>query len=115
MYVNISSQVIEFQGRKSEIILSIDQTERVNVFNQSRLNESKLNSILNSIKDVIWSSDPNSYEIFFVNKNVFDLYGYNAEDFYQNPNLWNECILEEDKQRVMKTLVMCLSMKKQVI
>ena len=101
MYVNISSQVIEFQGRKSEIILSIDQTERVNVFNQSRLNESKLNSILNSIKDVIWSSDPNSYEIFFVNKNVFDLYGYKAEDFYQNSNLWNECILEEDKQKVI--------------
>ena len=101
MYVNISSQVIEFQGRKSEIILSIDQTERVNILNQSRLNESKLNSILNSIRDVIWSSDPNSYEIFFVNKNVFDLYGYDAEDFYQNSNLWNECILEEDKQRVI--------------
>ena len=101
MYVNISSQVIEFQGRKSEIILSIDQTERVNILNQSRLNESKLNSILNSIRDVIWSSDPNSYEIFFVNKNVFDLYGYKAEDFYQNSNLWNECILEEDKQKVI--------------
>lgn len=101
MYVNISSQVIEFQGRKSELILSIDQTERVNVFNQAKLNESKLNSILNSIRDVIWSSDPNSYEIYFVNKNVFDLYGYEAEDFYQNSYLWNECILDEDRQRVM--------------
>ena len=96
LYVNISGQVIEFQGRKSELILSIDQTERVNVFKQSSLNESKLNSILNSIRDIIWSSDPNSYEIFFVNKNVFDLYGYDAEDFYKNPNLWNECIFEED-------------------
>lgn len=101
MYVNISSQVIEFQGRKSELILSIDQTERVNIFNQSRLNESKLNSILNSIRDIIWSSDPNSYEIFFVNKNVFDLYGYDAEDFYKNSNLWNECIFEEDRQKVI--------------
>ncbi|MBK6604006.1 MAG: PAS domain-containing protein [Leptospiraceae bacterium] len=101
LYVNISGQVIEFQGRKSELILSIDQTERVNVFKQSSLNESKLNSILNSIRDIIWSSDPNSYEIFFVNKNVFDLYGYDAEDFYKNPNLWNECIFEEDRQKVM--------------
>lgn len=38
---------------------------------------------------------------FFVNKNVFDLYGYDAEDFYKNPNLWNECIFEEDRQKVM--------------
>ena len=43
----------------------------------------KVNSIvfLNSIRDVIWSSDPNSYEIYFVNKKCFDLYGYEAEDF----------------------------------
>ncbi|MBK8398110.1 MAG: PAS domain-containing protein [Leptospiraceae bacterium] len=103
IFVNISSQVIEFQGKKAELILSLDQTERVKVFQELKNNESKLNSILNSVKEVIWSSDPINFEINFINKNVKDLYGYEAEDFYRNSNFWSECILEEDRERVMKS------------
>ncbi|MCG9873468.1 MAG: PAS domain-containing protein [Leptospiraceae bacterium] len=102
MYVNISSQVIDFQGKKAELIMSIDQTIRVNYFNELKINEGKLNSILNSMKEVIWSSDPIHFEVIFVNKNVFELYGYEAEDFYQNSNLWSECIFEDDRARVIE-------------
>lgn len=100
MYVNISSQVIDFHGKKAELIMSIDQTIRVNYFNELKINEGKLNSILNSMKEVIWSSDPHNNNVTFVNTNVKDLYGYEAEDFYQNSNLWSECIFEEDRDRV---------------
>ena len=103
MYVNISSQVIDFQGKKAELILSLDQTIRVKYYDELKLNESKLNSILNSIKEVIWSSDPIHFKVIFVNKNVFELYGYKAEEFYQNPHLWSECILEEDRAGVIES------------
>ncbi len=103
MYVNISNQVIDFQGKKAELILSLDQTIRVKYYDELKLNESKLNSILNSMKEVIWSSDPIHFKVIFVNKNVFELYGYKAEEFYQNPHLWIECILEEDRARVIES------------
>ncbi len=101
MYVNISSQVVEYADRKCELILSIDQTERVKILESSKHNEGNLTSILNSMSDVIWSSDPNAMEILLINKNVIDLYGYPSEAFYENLNLWLDCVLGEDKQRVM--------------
>lgn len=101
IYVEIISQVIDYKGYKAEIILSLDQTERFHALENLKKNESKLNSILQSMNDIVWSSDPNTGEILFINQNVINIYGYSSDEFYEDSVLWEKCIHPEDRERAV--------------
>ncbi|AFZ14409.1 signal transduction histidine kinase [Crinalium epipsammum PCC 9333] len=62
--------------------------------------ESRLNSILNSIQDAVWSIAYDTFEILYLNPASEKLHARSRQDFFDNPYLWHEVIHPDDKDSV---------------
>ncbi|MBD2041954.1 PAS domain S-box protein [Microcoleus sp. FACHB-672] len=62
--------------------------------------EERLNSILNSLDDVVWSVDATTFQLLYLSSAVETVYGRSVSDFLTNPNIWVDAIHPEDRQRV---------------
>lgn len=59
-----------------------------------------LDSILSSIQGVVWSVNPITSEVAYVNAAVAQIYGYPAETFLADPSFWFGLVHPEDQARV---------------
>jgi diguanylate cyclase (GGDEF)-like protein/PAS domain S-box-containing protein len=88
-------------GQTTSVVLSIsDITERLQMAAALRESEQRLNEILNSLEDVVWSALPVTGEYTYLNTTIESIYGYAREDFLKNPLLWLEAVHPEDRERV---------------
>ncbi|NJN86012.1 MAG: PAS domain-containing protein [Leptolyngbyaceae cyanobacterium SL_7_1] len=78
----------------------LDVTRRRAVEDALRQSQGKLNSILSSLEDVVWSVSADTGEVLYFSPNPERLYGYSVAEFYQNPNLWLEVVHPGDRERV---------------
>lgn len=62
--------------------------------------EIRLNSLLDSLNDVVWSADAQTWEILYINSAVKTTHGRREAEFYENPRLWLEVVHPEDRERV---------------
>lgn len=62
--------------------------------------EQRLNSILNSLEDAVWSISVESFKLLYLNPAAEAIYGRPSSEFLANPNLWIEIIHPEDRDRV---------------
>ncbi|MGB3202408.1 MAG: PAS domain S-box protein, partial [Nodosilinea sp.] len=62
-----------------------------------RLQQQRIDSILNSLECVVWSIHPVTLETIYVNTAVERLYGYSVEDFLIDKSLWFSLIHPEDE------------------
>ncbi|MEO8408384.1 MAG: CHASE domain-containing protein, partial [Oxalobacteraceae bacterium] len=62
--------------------------------------EKQLTQVMESIDQVLWTSDFPGGKISYVSPAVERVYGRLPNDFYQDPSLWLECIHPEDRERV---------------
>jgi diguanylate cyclase (GGDEF)-like protein/PAS domain S-box-containing protein len=69
-----------------------------------QLNQDRLDSILSSLEDVVWSLDPENFQLLFLNTAVEKVYGRPIAEFIENINLWREVVHSEDKERVEEAL-----------
>lgn len=71
-------------------------------FAQKSLQESeeRLESILNSLEDIVWSVSAQTWELLYLNPAAQKVYGRSISDFFDNPNLRLEVVHPEDRQRV---------------
>ena len=69
-----------------------------------RAPEVKLNSILGSIDNVIWSISASTYETLYLNPAAEKLYGLPAAEFHKNKDLWLSMVHPEDRKRVGEML-----------
>lgn len=60
----------------------MDVTEKKMVEYRIRDREFYLESILGSVKDVIWSVKPDTFELLYINQVASSLYGYSLEEIY---------------------------------
>lgn len=69
---------------------------------EAALQESKqrLDGILCSLEDVIWSISADTFETLYINPSALKVYGYSVSEFFDNSNLWFEVIHPEDQQLV---------------
>jgi diguanylate cyclase (GGDEF)-like protein/PAS domain S-box-containing protein len=63
-------------------------------------NQEMLDSILASLDDVVWSVAPGSHEVIYQSPAASKVYGYPAQAFRDNPNLWAEVVHPDDYARV---------------
>jgi PAS domain S-box-containing protein len=61
---------------------------------------SRLDSILNSMEEVIWSTTPDGLGLNFVSASVKALYGRSASEFMADPMKWMAMIHPEDREAV---------------
>jgi PAS domain S-box-containing protein len=71
--------------------------ERTEALRQS---EQRLNNILDSLQDVIWSLCPQTHQLTYINSAAETLYGYSLAEFYKNSDLWLDVIHPDDQERV---------------
>ncbi|MEM8781206.1 MAG: response regulator, partial [Cyanobacteria bacterium P01_G01_bin.49] len=53
-----------------------------------KISETRLESILNSLEDVIWSISPDTLELLYLSPSAEQLYGYPVQRFWQNQTFW---------------------------
>jgi PAS domain S-box-containing protein len=80
--------------------VSRDIRERQEAENRLRASEQKLHNILSSLQDVVWSANPETGQITYINDVVERIYGYTAAEFYQHPTLWLDAVHPDDFDRV---------------
>ncbi|MEL6579747.1 MAG: EAL domain-containing protein [Cyanobacteria bacterium J06621_12] len=69
-----------------------------------RDSEEKLESILNSLEEVVWSADVATSKLLFLNPAAQEVYGRPVAELLANPDLRLESIHPEDRDRVQLSL-----------
>ncbi|PZD75004.1 putative signaling protein [Acaryochloris thomasi RCC1774] len=77
--------------------------ERQQMQQQLLKSEQRLESILGSLEDIVWSVSVETRELEYLNPAVEKVYGRTAAEFFQNPTLWLEVVHPDDQLRVQHT------------
>ena len=62
----------------------------------------RLDGILSSLRDVVWSVSATTHAPIYLNPATQDVYGRGPEEFFSNPDLWHQIIHPDDRERVFK-------------
>jgi PAS domain S-box-containing protein len=93
-------EIIRLQRRIAELEQSL--AERVDAEQTVRSeSEERLNSILNSLDDIVWSQSPTTFDVFYLNPVAERIYGRRVRDFIADAELWLRVVHLEDLQRVL--------------
>lgn len=66
--------------------------------------EERLQNILASIEDVIWSRHPAGEAFYYLSPSVKTITGHAAAEFLDNPRLWEQIVHPEDRESVIEGL-----------
>ncbi|HJV73857.1 MAG TPA: EAL domain-containing protein [Noviherbaspirillum sp.] len=98
--VEFSARALEQQGKRLVQMIGRDVTDRWQVEAALRDSQNRLNGILTSILDVVWSLSPDRSRLHYINQSVEQIYGHPSPAFLENPQLLFDQIHPEDKQPV---------------
>ncbi|MFH2116231.1 MAG: PAS domain S-box protein, partial [Spirochaetota bacterium] len=65
-----------------------------------RESEAKYRNLTESLEELIYRADPETFVATYVNHAVAEIYGYTVEEFLGDPTLWENSIHPEDKEGV---------------
>ncbi|MDX2243245.1 MAG: PAS domain S-box protein [Leptolyngbyaceae cyanobacterium bins.302] len=71
---------------------------------QLQHSEQRLNSILSSLDDVIWSASANKDKVLYLNPAIEQISGYPMQAFMADPNFWLETVHPDDRERVQQDM-----------
>ncbi len=98
--VEASARIIEYEGQRIVQLICRDITERMQSEAALRESEDKLNGILTSILDVVWSFSADLRRLIYINQSAESQYGYPPSAFLARPERWFEAIVPDDRQHV---------------
>lgn len=84
--------------------LELEIIERKHTAECLRVSEERLESILSSIEDVIWSMHPTNSQFIYFNAAVEKIYGYPIAKFWEDPEFWLKVIHLDDRERIESTM-----------
>ncbi len=103
------------QGQKiknqNQILQKINQQlqqeiqERKRTEHLLKISEARLESILNSSEDVIWSISPDSFELLYLSPSIEKLYGEPVQRFWQNPKFWRHDVVYAQDRETLKNFI----------
>ncbi|WP_276503192.1 PAS domain S-box protein [Terrimonas pollutisoli] len=62
----------------------------------------ELETLFKNIEEVVFSIDMQHHRLLLISPSCESVCGYSQEDFYQNPGLWLDIIVKEDKVAIIK-------------
>ncbi|MBD1836713.1 EAL domain-containing protein [Coleofasciculus sp. FACHB-64] len=74
--------------------------ERVKTLEALRESESRLENILGSLDDSVWSVSAITREPIYISPAAAEIYGRPVSQFFERPNLWLEVIHPDDRERI---------------
>ncbi|MGK7929268.1 MAG: EAL domain-containing protein [Spirulina sp.] len=97
--------VFNDRGRPSHLLGQlVDISDRKEAEEALRNSERRLEGILASIADVVWSATADELLPLYLNQAAETVYGRPVAEFFQNPNLWLEIVHPEDRGRVKRQM-----------
>ncbi|OKH22104.1 two-component system response regulator [Chroogloeocystis siderophila] len=102
----IQQRTVQLQAANQQLQREIKERKLA----EKRLQESeeRLESILNSLEEVVWSVCPKTRKLFYLNSAAQKVYGRPVAEFFENPNLWLEAVHPEDRRKVERSHQMLL-------
>jgi PAS domain S-box-containing protein len=95
-----SHTIVQVPGREQELFcIDIDLTERKQIEEKLIASENNFRQIAENIKEVFWISAPDWSKIYYISPAYYDVWGEEAEKLYEQPFLWFDSIIEEDKEK----------------
>jgi len=95
--------VFDRQGYLTHFVgIQNDITERKRAEEALRQSEERLESILNSLEDIVWSVDAQTRQVLYLNPAAERIYGRPIAEFLQHPDLWLQIIHSDDRDRVLE-------------
>ena len=85
--------------------LNSEVAERKRVEQALRQSEQRLDSILSSLNEVVWSLSPATRQLLYLNPAAELLYGRRPAEFFADKDLWLEVIHPEDRERLSRSLI----------
>ncbi|MBI4751306.1 MAG: PAS domain S-box protein [Acidobacteria bacterium] len=86
-----------------------DVTEQRATLEALKQSQSRLNGILNWMREILWSVSLPDFRTLYLNPAIEGITGYPASDFFHTPQLWETCVHPDDlgivRQRVEKCKV----------
>ncbi|AEG00774.1 ATP-binding protein [Methylomonas methanica] len=76
----------------------------VDAHKQLAESEKRLNDILNSLDSVVWSMEPGTMKLLYLNKAANEVSGRPVEDFFNDPRLWLKIMDPSDRKQVEASL-----------
>jgi diguanylate cyclase (GGDEF)-like protein/PAS domain S-box-containing protein len=74
--------------------------ERQKAEKRLQASEERLESILNSLQEMVWCVSTTTFEPLYINPAAERIYGRPLWEFYENPNLWLEAAHPEDRRKL---------------
>jgi diguanylate cyclase (GGDEF)-like protein/PAS domain S-box-containing protein len=98
----IQERTAQLEAANQELQQEISERRQVSKLLQE--SEEKLESILNSLEEVVWSADVATRNLIFLNPAAQKVYGREVSELLDNPNLRLESIHPHDRDRVEQSL-----------
>ncbi len=96
--VEASARSIQFGGKHIIQLICRDISERRESEAALRESRNRLDSILTSIQDVVWSFSPDFLHLNYINPSAERIYGYAPEAFLLHPQLWFDIVFPDDRE-----------------
>lgn len=100
IHININATTHETPTGKRLVSLCRNITERKRVEEALRLSEKNLRDLAESLTELVYRADPDTFEATYVNSATRSVYGYTVEEWLNDPKLWENTIHPDDKERV---------------
>ncbi|WP_017305441.1 EAL domain-containing protein [Spirulina subsalsa] len=79
----------------------VDISDRNRAEEALKESEQRLEGILSSIDDVVWSADARTLHLLYLNAATETVYGRSVQDFLDNPALWLDTIHPDDRSHLI--------------
>ncbi|MBW4541885.1 MAG: PAS domain-containing protein [Myxacorys chilensis ATA2-1-KO14] len=93
----IAPELSNQQTMESILCISRDITDRKAAETALREQEQRVESILSSVKGIVWSRHAKTSELLYLSPTVEEIYGRSVSEFLANSNLWFEMIHPYDQ------------------
>ncbi|MGB3007556.1 MAG: PAS domain S-box protein, partial [Chitinophagaceae bacterium] len=97
--VDVMLTPIILNGKQVIYAVLRDITERKQAEEELMETTARLKHIYNTLDDSFWAKDIVNNKMLYVSPGNEKIYGYAEKEFLDNPNLWIELVVEEDKHK----------------
>lgn len=102
---SLEQQIIDLNLKHREFLQKIELLEHLEEHFQNnerffRQSQERLDGILSSIEDVVWSVAPETLQLLYINSATKQVLSRDISEFLQNLNLWFEIVHPADRSQV---------------